>query len=114
MRFDAEDESAAVAERVRRDLGAVLAALAERPGFVTGRIGRSPDLPSQWVVSCFWVDAGSLRRGLSAYEVKLALGPVTALAVDQTGVFESAPGQASSQGWSDRSDEAESSGPQRS
>ena len=66
----------------------VLAALAVRPGFVRGRIARAAERPDQWVLASEWADMGSYRRGLSAYDVKVALAPVMGYIRDEPGVFE--------------------------
>jgi hypothetical protein len=81
-RFDAVDADFAVGAR------AALDALAARPGFVRGRLGRSTDDPGSWLLATEWVGVGAYRRALSSYEVKLAATPVLALGRDEPSAFE--------------------------
>ncbi|TFV66580.1 UNVERIFIED_ORG: antibiotic biosynthesis monooxygenase [Bacillus sp. AZ43] len=66
---------------------ALLAALAARPGFRDGELGRSADDPDLWALVTRWDGVGSYRRALSAYEVKIAGAPVWVHAVDEPGVY---------------------------
>ncbi len=72
----------------RAELHAAREALAARPGFVAGRIGRNVDDPSLWVLTTEWEGVGAYRRALSAYDVKLAAVPVLARAIDEPSAFE--------------------------
>ena len=96
------DDSADFAERAR----AALAALAARPGYVRGTLGRSTDDDTAWVLLTEWDDVGSYRRALGNYEVKLHATPVLATALDVPGGFEAlldvAPGGAAVARASDR------------
>ena len=65
----------------------LLAALAARPGFVDGEIGRAADDPSLWALMTRWRGVGDYRRGLSAAEVKIAGAPVWVHALDEPGVY---------------------------
>ena len=65
-----------------------VAALAARPGFLRARVGRAADDPDQWVLASEWDAVGSYRRGLSAYDVKLALAPVMPFVVNEPGAYE--------------------------
>lgn len=82
------------AERAR----AALAALAARPGYVRGSLGRSTDDADAWVLLTEWENVGSYRRALGNYEVKLHATPLLASALDVPGGFETlldvAPGGA--------------------
>jgi hypothetical protein len=78
---DASDD---FAERAR----AALAALAERPGYLRGTLGRSTDDPDTWVLLTEWENVGSYRRALGGYEVKLHATPLLASALDVPGAFE--------------------------
>ena len=62
--------------------------LAQRPGFLRGRLGRAADNPSTWAIVTEWDSVGSYRRGLSAYDVKLATAPLLALSVDEPSAYE--------------------------
>ena len=65
------EENALLAE-----VDAALAALATRPGWVRGRLGRAVDDPDRWVLSCEWADVGSGRRGLTSGLVREAIMPL--------------------------------------
>jgi quinol monooxygenase YgiN len=99
------DDSADFLDRAR----AALAALADRPGYLRGTVGRSTDDPAAWVLVSEWENVGSYRRALSAYEVKLHATPLLAAALDLPSGFEAlldvAPGGGSVARASDRSGE---------
>jgi hypothetical protein len=65
----------------------LLAALAARPGFRDGELGRSADDPALWALVTRWDGVGSYRRALSAAEVKIAGAPVWVHALDEPGVY---------------------------
>jgi hypothetical protein len=65
----------------------LLAALAARPGFRDGELGRSADDPALWALVTCWDGVGAYRRALSAAEVKIAGAPVWVHALDEPGVF---------------------------
>jgi hypothetical protein len=98
------DGSPDFAERAR----AALAALAARPGYRRGTLGRSTDEPDAWVLLTEWENVGSYRRALGNYEVKLHATPLLAAAQDLPGGFEAlldvAPGGAAVVRDSDRVD----------
>ena len=77
------DEAAELGEQV----GALLAALAARPGFRDGEFGASADDPGLWALVTRWDGVGAYRRALSAAEVKIAGAPVWVHAVDEPGVY---------------------------
>jgi hypothetical protein len=89
---------------------AALAALAARPGYLRGTLGRSTDDPTAWILLTEWENVGSYRRALGNYEVKLHATPLLASAQDVPGAFESlldvAPGGASITRTSDREPQA--------
>lgn len=97
-----QDASADFPERAR----AALAALAARPGYRRGSLGRSTDDPEAWVLLTEWENVGSYRRALGNYEVKLHATPLLASALDVPGGFETllevAPGGAAVTHDSDR------------
>lgn len=66
-----------------------LAALARRPGFVRGSVGRSTDDEHDWLVTSEWANVGSYRRALGDYDVKLRATPLLGEAVDLPTSFES-------------------------
>ncbi len=65
-----------------------LQALADRPGFVRGRVGRSNDDTTLWVMVTEWESVGAYRRALGGYEVKLHAVPLMYRALDEPGAFE--------------------------
>jgi quinol monooxygenase YgiN len=76
---DGQELAAAVVE--------LLAALARRPGFRDGELGRSADDPSLWALVTRWDGVGAYRRALSAAEVKIAGAPVWVHALDEPGAY---------------------------
>lgn len=67
--------------------GVLLAALAQRPGFRTGELGRCTDDEGLWALVTRWDGVGAYRRALSAAEVKLAGAPVWVYALDEPGAY---------------------------
>lgn len=78
----------AEAEQFRVEAHAALGALAERPGYVDGRVGRNVDDPGLWVLTSTWLNVGSYRRALSAYDVKVTAVPLLSRAVDEPSAYE--------------------------
>ncbi len=75
-------------ESFRGDVAAALGALAARPGYVDGRVGRNVDDPTLWVLTTTWADVGSYRRALSSYDVKVAAVPLLSRALDEPSAYE--------------------------
>jgi quinol monooxygenase YgiN len=65
-----------------------LTALAARPGYLRGTLGRSTDDASAWVLLTEWENVGSYRRALSSYDVKMHATPLLATAIDLPSGFE--------------------------
>lgn len=65
-----------------------LAALAGRPGFVSGEVGRAVDDAGLFVLATRWDSVGSYRRALSGYEVKVHAVPLMYRAVDEPSAYE--------------------------
>jgi quinol monooxygenase YgiN len=63
------------------------AALAARPGYVDGALGRNADDPELWVLMTRWQGAGAYRRALSSYDVKMLASTVLAEALDEPGAY---------------------------
>lgn len=110
----AEPDGADFAEQART----ALAALAARPGFRRGRVGRSVDEPTEWTLVTEWDGVGAYRRALSAYEVKLHATPLLAQARDEPGAYEvlmaaDGPGAEVTAAASDRAADAASASPHR-
>jgi quinol monooxygenase YgiN len=74
--------------RFREELQQARETLAERPGFLSGRIGRNTDDSELWVLTTRWESVGAYRRALSAYDVKLAAVPVLSRAIDEPSAYE--------------------------
>ena len=77
------------AGQFRADVAVALRALAVRPGYVAGQVGRNVDDPDLWVLSTTWVNVGSYRRALSSYDVKVSAVPLLSRAVDEPSAYES-------------------------
>src|SRR3954454_18851894 len=76
------------AEAFAGEARAALAALAERPGYESGHLGRNVDDPALWVLATTWRDVGSYRRALSAYDVKIPAVPLLSRAIDEPSAYE--------------------------
>ncbi|MCI0687703.1 MAG: antibiotic biosynthesis monooxygenase [Sporichthyaceae bacterium] len=81
-------QPAAQAQEFLATAKVALAALAARPGYRGGRIGRSTDDPRLWVISTEWVDVGSYRRALGDFQVKIDAVPLLSQAYDEPTAFE--------------------------
>jgi len=86
-RFRVEQNGQAEAE-FRVAAHAALDALAARPGYVDGLVGRNLDDPGLWLLTTNWADVGSYRRALSAYDVKVTAVPLLSRAIDEPSAFE--------------------------
>jgi hypothetical protein len=84
-RFQVPPEAAGAFED---DARGVLELLGKQPGFVRGRLARSLDEPGLWALVTEWDSVGSYRRGIGAYDVKLAATPLMALGIPEAGAFE--------------------------
>ena len=67
---------------------AALAALAGRPGYLSGSFGRSVDEPDRWCLVTRWASVGAYRRALSAFEVKVEATPLLAESLDEPSAYE--------------------------
>jgi quinol monooxygenase YgiN len=67
---------------------AALAALAERPGYLSGRLTRALDDPAHWTLVTEWESVGAYRRALGAFDVKVHATPLLAESVDAPSAFE--------------------------
>jgi hypothetical protein len=86
---------------------AALAALAERPGYVSGRLTRALDDPAHWTLVTEWESVGAYRRALGGFDVKVRATPLLARSINEPSAFETlataAPGGAITVTASDRS-----------
>ncbi len=82
----ATDEAAVTGfqERVR----VALAALAARPGYRRGELGRAYDDPARWTLVTEWESVGAYRRALSAMDVKIAATPLLGESTDEPSAYE--------------------------
>jgi heme oxygenase (mycobilin-producing) len=80
----AEADEAAFLDRART----ALRALASRPGYRGGRIGRAADEPTAWVVTSEWDGIGAYRRALSSYDAKVHAHPLLGEAIAEPGAYE--------------------------
>ena len=87
-RFRVGDAGEAGQAAFRGDLHAAHAALAGRPGYLSGTVGRNVDDPGLWVLTTTWADPGSYRRALSSYDVKVTVVPVLSRAIDEPSAYE--------------------------
>ena len=85
MRFEVPE---AESDEFLQQTQAVLTLFAARDGYLRGRVGRSPDDPTAWVMSTEWVGVGAYRRSLSPYDVKVALAPLLVRGRDEPSAFE--------------------------
>ena len=74
----------------------LLSALAARPGYRDGELGRCTDDAGLWALVTRWDGVGAYRRALSAAEVKLAGAPVWLYALDEPGAY--VPGEQAPEG----------------
>lgn len=75
-------------ERFREEVAEAHAALAERPGYLSGSVGRNLDDPTLWVLTTTWEHVGAYRRALSSYDVKLRAVTLLGRAVEEPSAFE--------------------------
>lgn len=74
--------------RFAEQAGVALDALAARPGYLRGRVGRAVDDPASWILLTEWDGVGSYRRALSAYEVRVHATPLLARSSGEPSAFE--------------------------
>lgn len=67
---------------------AALNALAERPGYLAGRLTRALDDPAHWTLVTEWESVGTYRRALGGFDVKINATPLLAESVDAPSAFE--------------------------
>ena len=67
---------------------AALAALAERPGYRSGRLTRALDDPQCWTLVTEWESVGAYRRALGAFDVKVHATPLLSQSLDGPSAFE--------------------------
>jgi antibiotic biosynthesis monooxygenase len=66
----------------------VLRAIEGSPGHLSGRLAHAVDDPELWAMVTDWEGAGFYRRALGDDDVRLALIPLSRLAIDEAGAYE--------------------------
>ncbi|WP_122818078.1 antibiotic biosynthesis monooxygenase family protein [Nocardioides pantholopis] len=84
-RFRVEESDAAAFRLALED---ARAALADRPGHLSGTAGRNLDDPTLWTLVTVWEHVGAYRRALSAYDVKMRAVPLLSRAIDEPSAYE--------------------------
>jgi heme-degrading monooxygenase HmoA len=67
---------------------AALAALAERPGYLSGRLTRALEDPTLWTLVTEWESVGAYRRALGAFEVKVNAAALLSESLDEPSAYE--------------------------
>src|SRR5262245_29329586 len=67
---------------------AALAALAERPGYCSGRLTRALDDPERWTLVTEWESVGAYRRALGGFDVKVHATPLLSESLDEPSAYE--------------------------
>jgi hypothetical protein len=67
---------------------AALAALAERPGYRSGRLTRALEDTTRWCLVTEWESVGTYRRALGGFDVKLYATPLLSQSIDEPSAFE--------------------------
>ncbi|GAA0475719.1 hypothetical protein Ade02nite_41900 [Paractinoplanes deccanensis] len=67
---------------------AALGALAERPGYLSGRLTRALEDTSTWTLVTEWESVGAYRRALGAFDVKVHATPLLSQSIDEPSAFE--------------------------
>ena len=67
---------------------AALAALADRPGYLSGRLTRALDDPAYWTLVTEWESVGAYRRALGGFDVKVHATPLLSESVDEPSAYE--------------------------
>jgi len=65
-----------------------LAALADRPGYLSGRLTRALDDPACWTLVTEWESVGAYRRALGGFDVKVHATPLLSESLDEPSAFE--------------------------
>ena len=82
--------AAADTDAFRAEAAEALAALASRPGHLSGRLLRAVEDPTGWLVVTEWEGLGSWRRALSSYDVRVRATPLLARSVAELSAYEPA------------------------
>jgi quinol monooxygenase YgiN len=63
-----------------------------RPGHLRSTLARALEDPTRWVLVSEWTGVGAWRRALSAYDVRIEVMPLMALAENEPAVYENPDG----------------------
>ena len=88
FRVTEDDAAGFVADSQR-----ALDALAARPGYRRGSVGRATDDPTLWVLLTQWQHVGAYRRALSSYDVRVTALPLLSQALDEPSAYETLIGE---------------------
>jgi hypothetical protein len=75
-------------EQFLADARVAVALLAEKPGCLSVAIGRSVDEPDLILITSQWIDVGSYRHALGAFDVKVGAVPLLSTAIDEPSAYE--------------------------
>lgn len=78
----------ALADQALAELTSCVDQLSQRPGYLSGSVGRALDDPTLWLVSTTWMHVGAYRRALSSYEIKMSVVPLLSHALDEPSAYE--------------------------
>lgn len=102
LRFDLTEPET---EQFLAEASTALRVLAARPGYRSGRLGRSLDDPCVWLLISEWDGVGAYRRALSSYDVKVEATPLLARARDEPSAYETLLYDDGGQAVSDRAEQ---------
>ena len=74
--------------RLRGNGARLRTAFEARPGHVSSRSAQALEDPARWVLVSEWTGVGAWRRALSAYDVRMEVIPLMALAENEPAVYE--------------------------
>ena len=64
-----------------------IAALERAEGFLTADLGQNFDEPTLWTITTRWINVGSYRRGLGAFDSKVAQAPLQIWSIDEPSAY---------------------------
>src|SRR6201999_3045987 len=67
---------------------AALAVLAERPGYLSGRLTRALDDPDRWALVTDWESVGAYRRALGNFDVKVHATQLLSESIEEPSAYE--------------------------
>lgn len=91
-RFIVPDETPEHAAQFLANGARLRTAFEARPGHLRTTLARSLEDPTRWVLVSEWTGVGNWRRALSAYDVRVEVMPLMALAENEPAVYENPDG----------------------